>query len=55
VLACHLQQVGADRGQPVPGGDALVGLQACEQVKPGPRPTGHGHGDRVVQRHYRVV
>jgi acyl-CoA synthetase (AMP-forming)/AMP-acid ligase II len=51
----RLQQVPADRVQPVIPGDPLVGFEAGQQVEPGLRAPDHGHRDGVVQRHHRVV
>jgi hypothetical protein len=51
----HLQQVRADRVQPVVPGDPLIGLELSEQVKPRASASGHGHRDGVVQRHHGVV
>ena len=54
-VAGQLQQVGADRVEPVVVGDPLVGLELAEQVEAGPRALRHGHRDGVVQRHHGVV
>ena len=53
--AGHLEQVRADRGQPVIPGQPLVRFEPAEPAEPGLRAVHHGDRDGVVQRHDRVA
>ena len=53
-VAGELEQVRADRVEPVMPGDALVVLQRRQQLQPGLRAARHRQRDRVVERDHRV-
>jgi hypothetical protein len=55
VIPRHLEHVGANGMEAVPGREPLVVRQLSKQTEPGARAAGHGGGDGVVQRDDRVV
>ena len=52
-VARQLQEVGPRRVEAVVVAEPVA--EAVQQLQPGPRPVGHGHGDRPVEGHHRVA
>jgi len=54
-IACHLQQVTANRRQAMLGGNTRVVIERLQQVKALARAVHHGDGDGVVECNHRVI